>query len=200
MDEDAVAVVEGLERALSDSGLTQADFAAALGTSAPRFSAYRAGKTMPSAAFFVRAQRLASGLTAARDRGWMTPQSTAKAISRAARSGDDLWALKMALQARDQLRELLRTDDPAVVAWSAAPRSTGDRRWDALLAALARHEFERAGRESLRWAARSSLRLGADEEWTLRSLLLDDDEVRAATPVWLAEYGVYAAERDLVTA
>jgi hypothetical protein len=34
----------------------------------------------------------------------------------------------------------------------------------------------------------------------LPSLLLDETEVRATTPDWLAEHGVYAAERDLVTA
>ena len=55
MDADIRAVVEGLGEALSGSGLTQAEFAAALGTSASRFSAYRAGKTVPSAAFYLRA-------------------------------------------------------------------------------------------------------------------------------------------------
>jgi hypothetical protein len=32
------------------------------------------------------------------------------------------------------------------------------------------------------------------------SLLVDEAEVRAVTPDWLAEHGIYPAERDLVTA
>ena len=88
MDADIRAVVEGLGEALSGSGLTQAEFAAALGTSASRFSAYRAGKTVPSAAFYLRALRLAASLKAARERGWMTPQSAAREIHRALRQGD----------------------------------------------------------------------------------------------------------------
>lgn len=195
MVEDIREVVEGLGEALADSGLTQAEFAAALGTSASRFSAYRAGKTVPSAA--LRALRLAASLRAARERGWMTPQSAAREIHRALRQDDNLWALKMALQGRDHLRELLGENDEASRAWTAAPRTTGDRRWDALLAALTEHEFKAANREVPSWAEAHDKRLDEDHAWVQPSLLLDDAEVRAVTPEWLAEHGIYAAERDL---
>ena len=200
MDDDTRAVAMGLDQALADSGLTQAEFAAALGTSASRFSAYRAGKTVPSAAFYLRTLRLAASLKAARDRGWMTPQSAAREIHRALRTGDEIWALKMMLQGRDHLRELLRESDDASNAWTAAPRTTGDRKWDALLAALTAREFEAADREPPRWTEADDRRLGDQDEWVLPSLLHDEAEIRAATPDWLAEHGVYAAERDLVTA
>jgi transcriptional regulator with XRE-family HTH domain len=200
MQDDIRAVVDGLAAALADSGLTQAEYATALGTSAPRFSTYLSGKTMPSAAFYLRALRLADGLKAARERGWMTPPSTAREIRRALRQGDDLWSLKMALQGRDHLRELLRTDDHASAAWTGAPRTTGDRKWDALLAVLTKREFDEAGRQPPDWAAADDAPLREQEQWVLPSLLLSVDEVRAATPAWLAEYGVFAAERDLVTA
>lgn len=200
MDDDIQAVVDGLRVALVNSGLTQAEFATALGTSASRFSAYRAGKTMPSAAFYLRASRLAESLKTARKRGWMTPQSATREIHRALRKGDDLWALKMILQGRDHLRELLRANDNASSAWAAAPRTTGDRKWDALLAALTEREFDEAGREPPSWANADDKRLGERDEWVLASLLLNDEEVRAATPTWLAEHGIFAAERDLVTA
>jgi hypothetical protein len=130
----------------------------------------------------------------------MTPPSAAREIQRALRDGDDLWALKLALQSRDHLRELLRADDDAGSAWAAAPRTTGDRKWDALLAALTEREFDEAGREPPGWAAASGMRLSERDEWVLPSLLLTADEVRAATPHRLAEHGVFAAERDLVTA
>ncbi len=200
MDEDTRAVAEGLTQALADSGLTQAEFASALGTSGSRFSPYRAGKTMPTAAFYLRALRIAASLKAARERGWMTPQSTAREIRRALERSDHIWALKMILQGRDHLRELLRENGAASSAWLAAPASTGSRKWDALLAALADHEFEAVHRAPPRWAADEGERLEAGDEWILQSLLLDDAEVRAATPDWLADRGIYAAERDLVTA
>lgn len=200
MEDDIQAVVDGLKAGLAQSGLTQAEFATALGTSGSRFSSYRAGKTMPSAAFYLRALRLADSLKAARDRGWMTPQSAAREIRRALRKGDDLWALKMILQSRDHLRELLGEEASASTAWIAAPRTTGDRKWDALLAALTQHEFHEANREPPSWADADDKRLSEREEWVVPSLLLNDHEVRAVSPKWLAERGIFAAERDLVTA
>ena len=200
MDEEIRAVVDGLERALAVSGLSQAGFAASLGTSASRFSAYRAGRTVPSAAFYLRALRLAAALESARDSGWMTPVSTAREIRNALRAGDDVWAWKISLQGRDHLRELLRTDDAASDAWTASPRTTGDRRWDALLAALTRHEFTTAGRQAPAWRTHPARRVHRDEEWVLPSLLFDEPQVRVATPNWLAEHGIYAAARDLETA
>jgi transcriptional regulator with XRE-family HTH domain len=200
VEDDNQAVLDGLDAALRDSGLTQAEFATALGTSASRFSAYRAGKTMPSAAFYLRALRLADSLKTARARGWMTPQSAAREIHRALGKGDDLWALKMTLQGRDHLREFLRANVAASSAWTAAPRTTGDRKWDALLVALTNREFEEAAREPPSWTVADHKRLREQDEWVLPSLLLDADGVRAATPSWLAEYRVFAAERDLETA
>jgi transcriptional regulator with XRE-family HTH domain len=199
MDENTREVMEGLKQALADSGLNQADFAAALGTSASRFSTYRSGQVMPTAGFYLRALRLAADLRAAREHGWMTPQAATREIRQAVREGDDIWALKMALQARDHLHELLRIEDPAADAWRGAPRSTGDARWDAFLAALAEHEFEEAGRGRLGWTEARRL-AGRAAEWVMPSLRLDEDGVRAATPAWLSRWGVFAAERDLVTA
>ena len=191
--------MEGLEQALADSGLNQADFAVALGTSASRFSTYRSGQVMPTAGFYLRALRLAADLKAAHEHGWMTPQIATREIRQAVRDGDDVWALKMALQARDHLHELLRVEDPAADAWRGAPRYTGDARWDALLAALAEHEFEEAGRGRLGWTETRRL-AGRAAEWVIPSLRLGENGVRAATPTWLSRWGVFAAERDLVTA
>jgi hypothetical protein len=144
--------------------------------------------------------RLAASLKAARERGWMTPQSATREIHRALRKRDDLWALKMTLQGRDHLRELLRANDKASGAWAAAPRTTGDRRWDALLAALTEHEYDAADREPPSWTETHHTRLDEQNEWVLPSLLFDEAEVRTMTPNWLSERGIYAAERDLVTA
>jgi len=200
MNEDNRAVVDGLRQALTDSGLTQSEFAAALGTSASRFSAYLAGKTTPSAAFYLRGLRLASSLQAAQEHGWMTPQSATREIRRALRQGDTLWALKMTLQGRDHLRELLLSRDEATTAWTTTPRTTGNRKWDALLAALTEREFDAADLQPPEWTQTKDKHLDPHDEWVLPSLLLDEAAVRAVTPDWLAEHGIYAAERDLATA
>ena len=60
--------MEGLKQALADSGLNQADFAVALGTSASRFSTYGSGQVMPTAGFYLRALRLAADLGRTRAR------------------------------------------------------------------------------------------------------------------------------------
>src|SRR5262245_13896078 len=157
MDADTRAMIQGLNEALDDSGLSQAAFAAAMGTSASRFSTYRSGKTMPTAAFYIRARRIARSLKAARERGWMTPQDAVDAIATALAEGDEIWAYKMSLQARDHLRALLTMEPTLAGAWEAAPRPSGHPEWDVLLAALASHEFEAAGHELPRWAVEPRL-------------------------------------------
>jgi len=200
MDNDTHAVTDGLAQALADSGLTQADFATALGTSASRFSTYLSGKIDPSASFYLRALRLAQALRGARALGLMTPQSTAREVRRSLRKHDDIRALKMTLQARDHLHTLLHDADAhteeATSAWTSTPRSTGERKWDAFFAALTEHEFTSANHEPPAWTSTDT----NDDPLLVKSLLLSDDEVRASTPEWLSRHGVYAAERDLVTA
>ena len=129
----------------------------------------------------------------------MTPQIATREIRQAVREGDDVWALKMALQARDHLHELLRVEDPAADAWRGAPRTLVTLAGMRFLAALAEHEFEEAGRGRLGWTETRRL-AGRAAEWVIPSLRLGEDGVRAATPPWLSRWGVFAAERDLVTA
>lgn len=62
------------------SGTPQAEFAAALGTSAPRFSTYRSGRTKPTAVFCFRARRIARALAAARASRPMSAPVTARAV------------------------------------------------------------------------------------------------------------------------
>ena len=56
---DRGAVAERVRLAVERSGMTQADFAAAVGTSASRLSTYLSGKVTPSAALLVRMERTA---------------------------------------------------------------------------------------------------------------------------------------------
>lgn len=59
---DRAAVAARIRNAVVGSGLTNAEFARLVGTSASRFSTYLSGKVMPSAAMLVRIERVARDL------------------------------------------------------------------------------------------------------------------------------------------
>lgn len=141
------------------------------------------------------AQDIATSLKAAAEHGWMTPSSTVEAVATALAEPDEIWVFKLALQARDDLREMLASRPDAAAAWRAAPQSTGHPEWDTFLATLAAHEFIEAGWEPPTWTQGPPLQT----PWILDSPLLDESGVRAQTPEWLAERNIYVSARDLTT-
>ena len=196
VDRDTALVIEGLRAALQNSGLSQAGFARALETSASRFSTYLSGVTSPSAAFFMRARRLAHGLNVAGHLRRATPGSTGNAVRAALEEGDEVWALKMVLQGRDDLRALLSEGGAGADAWECGPGALGEQAWDALLSAVVAHEFESAGQVAPPWTRRGA----GTGPWVFANPYFDADEVRRRTPSWLADRGVHLVGRDLVTA
>ncbi|WP_220139016.1 XRE family transcriptional regulator [Nocardia sp. GTS18] len=52
-------VADEVRRAVADSGLTSAEFAASVGTSGSRLSTYMSGKVVPSSTMMVRIRRVA---------------------------------------------------------------------------------------------------------------------------------------------
>lgn len=196
-DPDTRAVVEQLRDALETSGLTQAAFARALGTSASRFSTYLSGTTRPSAQLFVRAQRLARALNTAGAQGLMTAPTTATALREQLQAGDTEWVWRMLLQGRDHLRLMLTEPDEQLLAsWEAAPTSTGSAGFDALLAALTRREYEAAHLVAPEWTHTEPLK----QPWTPEHPFLTPERAAAQTPQWLRELNIFIPERDLVTA
>jgi transcriptional regulator with XRE-family HTH domain len=193
MDKDTQAVIELLNQALVESGLSQAAFAGALGTSASRFSTYRSGKTRPAAQFVLRAGRLAHALRNARDYRIMSAPATATAIREA---NDQDWAWRMLLQGRDHLRLLLHRRDGSEAAWEAAPGTTGQAGFDALLAVLTAHEFGEAGEDPPAWSKVEALL----DPWIPEHPLLGRDEIVAQTPDFLARANIFVPARDLSTA
>lgn len=59
---DRAEAVARVQNAVTASGMTQADFAVLIGTSASRLSTYMRGKTMPSASMLIRIERTAYSL------------------------------------------------------------------------------------------------------------------------------------------
>lgn len=193
MDKDSQAVSELLNHALAESGLSQAAFATALRTSAPRLSTYRSGKTKPTAQFVLRAGRIAHALHRAREYRIMTAPATASAIREAS---DEEWAWRMLLQGRDHLRLLLRRHDGSEAAWEAAPGTTGQPGFDTLLAVLTAHEFEAAGEDPPEWSKVEAL----PDPWVPEHPFLERDEIIEQTPDYLARANIFVPARDLVTA
>jgi transcriptional regulator with XRE-family HTH domain len=193
VDKDSQAVCEQLDHALAESGLSQAAFAAALGTSPSRFSTYRSGRTKPTAQFFVRARRIGRALHAAREHRIMTAPATAAAVRQAS---DSDWAWRMLLQGRDHLRLLLSRHDGSEAAWEAAPGTTGHPGFDTLLAVLAAHEFTAAGEEPPQWTQVEPL----PEPWIPAHPFLQRAEIIEQTPDYLARANIFVPARDLVTA
>lgn len=195
LDQDTQAVVDRLRDARATSGLSLRQFARALGTSPSRFSAYCAGRTAPSAAFLLRAERIAAALSRARARRVPSSLDAAHALERTIKRGDEDWAYAMALEVRDRLRDVLAHHRDLTAAWEAQPAEL-EPRWQTLVSALVAQEFRTAGIEAPRWTQPTRL----DLAWVLDTPRLTADEVREQTPAWLAERNIFIAAKDLVTA
>lgn len=104
----------------------------------------------------------------------------------------------MLLQGRDHLQLMFREDAPGTLvdSWEARPGGSGSAGWDALLAAVARNEFDLGGREAPEWTCGPAL----TEEWMPDHPFLSSERVRAQTPPWLRELNILVPARDLVTA
>ena len=81
--QDTQAVIDRLDAAVAASGLSMRQFAHALGTSPSRFSSYRTGRVAPSAAFLLRAERIANALRQARRDSVPTVLDAMESIRRA---------------------------------------------------------------------------------------------------------------------
>lgn len=196
-DRDTAAVMALLREAVATSGLSQAAFARALGTSAPRLSTYLTGDTRPSAQLLLRARRLGHALGAAANRGLMSAPVTAAAMREYFLAGDVEWIWRMLLQGRDHLAAIIAQRDQVLLdAWEAEPGTVGSAEWDALLAAVVAHELEAAGLEAPPWSLREPLA----DPWLPEHPFLSPDRVRAQTPDWLRRHNIYVPARDLVTA
>jgi transcriptional regulator with XRE-family HTH domain len=197
IDRDTREVIALLREAVTASGLSQAGFARALGTSAPRLSTYLSGETRLSAHFLLRARRLGRALGAAAGRGLMSAPVTAALMRESFLAGEVGWIWRMLLQGRDHLALIAAEGDRELIdSWEAEPASVGSAEWDALLAAVASHEFERAGLQAPAWALNDSLQ----EPWMPEHPFLSPERVRAQTPDWLRRRKIYVPARDLVTA
>lgn len=193
--QDTQAVIDRLDAAVAASGLSLRQFAHALGTSPSRLSSYRTGRVAPSAAFLLRAERIANALRQARRDIVPTILDAMESIRRADSNHDDDWTYALALEARDRLRDTLHRHGSLAAAWEIQPHSNVADRWRTLVAALVSHEFVEAALPAPPWTEAPKLAT----EWVLDSPRLSESEIKRQTPDWLAERNIFIAEKDLVT-
>ncbi|WP_331852201.1 helix-turn-helix domain-containing protein [Nocardioides baekrokdamisoli] len=183
------------------SGMSQAQFARALGTSASRYSTYATGATVPNAEFYVRAKAIAAGIAQAHTQRLTFPLAAADILRVSLKAGELEWAWRIVLQCRDHTQLAIAADashrlGPVIDAWDAIPAATGDPGWDALLAALVRHAFDESDLEPPTWTQERVL----TQAWIPDHPFLDEPRVIAQTPAWLAAQNIFVPARDLVTA
>jgi hypothetical protein len=91
--------------------------------------------------------------------------------------------------------DLVRADSASRVALCAMPPlPTGDRRYDALLAALVEHDLERDGLPVPTWAQDPGRQAGG---WWVEDLPELREAVRQATPPAFARHGVWLDATEL---
>ncbi|WP_432489372.1 helix-turn-helix domain-containing protein [Kineococcus sp. SYSU DK018] len=229
-DPDTTAVITLLRAAVTTSGLTQAAFATAIGTSAPRLSTYLTGTVAPSARTLLRAHRLAHALATTHEHGLMSAPTTATAIRHHLRADQPEWAWRMLLQGRDHLRLLLHQaqdtprgphpppeahadDRPTSIPATTLPTPPGPRpvlldAWEAAPTTTGHPGFD-----TLLAACTAHEHHTAGltpptwarpepltEPWAPQHPFLDPKRVEAQTPPWLRDLNIYIPHRDLNTA
>jgi transcriptional regulator with XRE-family HTH domain len=135
------------------AGLTARQVAAAIGTSETNIAAYERGDKSPNTATLAR---LLAAINAGADspifvNKLLTVPATAAAIRKGLRAG---WPtrelLRLVRESRSNAKWVTGADDVAV--FLAAPSTTGDRRWDALLAGSTEELALSRGMAVPRWA------------------------------------------------
>jgi transcriptional regulator with XRE-family HTH domain len=141
---DAADLGAAFRAARRRAGLTQAELADRAGVSRQWLVAVERGHDRAeigkilsvAGAVHLELRVNAAGPSAPARRTWLTAADAARAVRTEVERGDEPFALRLIARALSDLRAL---DEPADVrAWLEEPPSTGDPRWDTLLAAATR--------------------------------------------------------------
>lgn len=130
---------------------------------------------------------------AAPGRTWMTAADSAEAIREELVRGDTDFALRMLTRAVADFRAL---DEPSdIAAFLVEPASTGDHRWDALLAAAISRECRTRGLRAPAWTNVEPL----TPWWFPAADPVLDARTMQRTPIDLSIKGIWLDERALET-
>ena len=166
------------------SQLTQDELAARAGTSRSRLSAYENDRTAPELDTLERLAAAAGLELALAPRGSRRIAQQIEAIRHAVAEGRTSDAVRLVAE----IVAWVRDDVVSLDTLAHEPASTGDRRWDALLAGTAELLHHEAGRPVPGWAASPARSL--DFPWFVSSLRSLRPEIYRTTPAPLAARGV----------
>lgn len=176
------------------AGLTLAAVARAAGTSTPNVSAYERGTKRPNTATRARitAAVRAGSESAVHARNLVTIPAAAAAIRSGLRRGATTSELlRVVRESRSNAKFVVSVADRD--AFYAPPSTTGDRRWDAMLAGVTEMDALRTGHPVPRWARGHAL----PHLWFVGSSPSLDAYAMAHTPPPLALRGVVIDEASL---
>lgn len=192
---DAAAAIRAARRA---GGLTQAQLAQRAGVGRQWLVALEQGHERAELGKVIAVMQ-ALNLTLATqehsptpaDRTWLTAADTADAIRDELKRPDTDFALRLLGRALHEFGQL--TDPAEQAAFLAEPASTGDHRWDTLLAAAVRRACRKAGVRAPQWTRTPALPTWwfpvYDPILTARTI--------QRTPVDLSNVGIWLDERAL---
>jgi len=127
-------------------------------------------------------------------RRWMTARDAREAAVRELRNGDEDFAMRLILQARDDLRRLTEPDD--IQEWATTPLPIPDPRFDALLGAIAARGLAEHGLPAPAWTRTQPL----PEPWYPARLPSQRARADREAPDDLRRLGIMLTENDLITA
>lgn len=183
-----------LRDARNDAGLTQVQLARRAGVSQPVIAAYEAGSREPSVPMLARLVEATGRNLIMRfepDRAIYRLCDTARDI---AKTRDDSTKLRLVFEF---LRSAQDDGGSVVELVTPTPPSTGDARFDAMLAAVAEHLCRIANRRPPRWVFSPDRYL--DTPWWVSTLGSAKRRARANTPVPFRRRGVMIDRHDLVS-
>lgn len=140
------------------AGLTLAQVARAAGTAESNVSAYERGSKRPGTAALARivAAIDAGANGSVHARNLLTAPATTAALRRGLRAGaSTAELLRLVRQHRSDARWV--TDERQLASFYAAPSTTGDPRWDAMLAGVVEEQCLRLGRPVPGWTRGKAL-------------------------------------------
>ena len=180
-------------RARSLTGQTQAEFAAHIGTSRTRLSAYENGRTSPELGTLERIAGAADAELSLAPRGTERTRRQFIEVYDAVDRGDAQWAIRLVAE----LIAWVRNGVVSVHCLERDPGLCGDRRWDALVGGVAEMLCVEFGASVPGWA--SGPGRVVDGVWFFSSLRSLRPHILISTPAALAARGVLVSAESLAS-
>jgi transcriptional regulator with XRE-family HTH domain len=180
-----------VRRSRRSRGLSQDDLARELNTSRMTISRLERGGAVSMTTMLAALRLLGQQLTARPYRYWMTVPELAERIRAELERGDQGFAIRLMRIALKDFANL--TDEQQIADFLAKPDSTGDPRWDLLLATAVAWRARARGLDAPPWTRQPKL---ANEWFPMDPGPLMTERIRKRTPREFARKNILIDERE----